>query len=147
MVGFAKACEICNEEFDADIPKMTAVRDRIIDGILEKIPEVYLNGHRTQRLPNNINVGIRYIEGEGILLNLDMLGLSVSTGSACSSKSLEPSHVLLACGDSHEEAHGSVRITISRFTTDEEVDYLLEHLPPVVDKLRKMSPLYPGGNE
>jgi len=147
IVGFAKACQLCAEEFDTDIPKLIEKRDRLIDGILEAIPEVYLNGHRTDRLPNNVNVGIRYIEGESILLNLDMLGVSVSTGSACSSKSLEPSHVLLACGDSHEEAHGSVRITLSRFTTDSEVDYLLEQLPPIVDKLRKMSPLYPGGSD
>jgi cysteine desulfurase len=148
IVGFAKACEICSEEFDQAVPKMIERRDRLIAGIMEAIPDVYLNGHKTQRLPNNVNVGIRYIEGESILLNLDMLGVSVSTGSACSSKSLEPSHVLIACGDSHEDAHGSLRITLSRFTTDEEVDLLLEQLPQIVDKLRKMSPLYPeGGSE
>ncbi|MDD3275139.1 MAG: aminotransferase class V-fold PLP-dependent enzyme, partial [Candidatus Omnitrophica bacterium] len=101
-----------------------------------------LNGHPAQRLPNNVNFSIKYIEGESMLLSLDMLGIACSTGSACTSSSLEPSHVLLAIGLDHETAHGSLRISLGRWTTGADVDYLLEKLPPVVKKLREMSPLY-----
>jgi cysteine desulfurase len=118
------------------------LRDRLIKEIQEEIPDVYLNGHAQQRLPNNVNVSIKYIEGESILLNLDMLGIAASTGSACTSTSLEPSHVLLAIGLPHEIAHGSLRLTLGRWTKEEDVSYLLEHLPAVVEKLRQMSPLY-----
>jgi len=103
-----------------------------------------LNGHPTQRLPNNINLGFRFIEGESIVLDLDMEGIATSTGSACSSKSLDPSHVLLAIGLKPEEAHGSLRVSLGRFITEEDVNYLLEKLPSVIERLRKMSPLKKG---
>jgi len=114
----------------------------LINEITVKIPEVYLNGHPTKRLPNNVNFSIKYIEGESILLNLDMLGIACSTGSACTSTSLEPSHVLLAIGLPHEIAHGSLRISLGRWTKEGDIDYLLKSLPKIVEKLRSMSPLY-----
>jgi cysteine desulfurase len=119
----------------------TNYRDKIIKNVLENIGDTYLNGHPTKRLPNNVNLGIRFIEGESIVLDLDSEGIATSTGSACSSKSLEPSHVLLAIGLKPQEAHGSLRVTVGRFTTDDDVDYFLEKLPPIIDRLRKMSPL------
>ncbi len=145
IVGLAKALEIQAENLEANMQKMTALRDRLIAGVEEKIPTVHLNGHRTQRLPNNVNFGIRYIESESILLMLDLKGVAASSGSACTSGSLDPSHVLLAMGISHEEANGSLRMTLSEFTTEEEIDYVLEVLPPIVQRLRDMSPIYPKG--
>jgi len=118
------------------------LRDKLIKGILEKIPYTRLNGHPTDRLPNNVNVSIQYIEGEGMLLHLDMEGIAASSGSACTSGTLDPSHVLLAIGLPHEIAHGSLRLTLSEFTTEKEIDYVLEKLPGIVENLRKMSPLY-----
>lgn len=123
---------------------MTLLRDKLIEGILATIPEVKLNGHPTRRLPNNANVSIKFIEGESILLMLDMNGIAASSGSACTSGSLDPSHVLLAMGLTHEVAHGSVRLTLSDDTTEEEIDYVLKTLPEVADKLRFMSPLWKG---
>lgn len=145
IVGLAKALEIQTENLEANMKKMTALRDRLIAGVEERIPTVHLNGHRTQRLPNNVNFGIRYIESESILLMLDLQGVAASSGSACTSGSLDPSHVLLAMGISHEEANGSLRMTLSEFTTEEEIDYVLEILPPIVQRLRDMSPIYPKG--
>ncbi|MCM8801614.1 MAG: cysteine desulfurase NifS [Candidatus Omnitrophica bacterium] len=142
IVGMAKALELCQKNMAKEIEFQERLRDRIIEEIQEKIPEVYLNGHPKLRLPNNVNFSIKYIEGESILLHLDLLGIAVSTGSACTSSSLEPSHVLLAIGLSPEIAHGSLRITLGRWTKEEDIDYLLEELPGVVDKLRTMSPLY-----
>jgi len=142
IVGLGKAIELCQEKMQEESEFQIALRDRLIKEIPEKISEVYLNGHPTLRLPNNVNFSIKYIEGESILLNLDMLGIAASTGSACTSTSLEPSHVLLAIGLSHEIAHGSLRLTLGRWTKSEEIDYLLEHLPKIVEKLRQMSPLY-----
>lgn len=142
IVGLGKAIELCQTKMDEEAKYQMRLRDRLIKEIKEKISEVYLNGHPTQRLPNNVNFSIKYIEGESILLNLDMVGIAASTGSACTSSSLEPSHVLLAIGLSHEIAHGSLRITLGRWTKEEDIDYLLEHLPKIVDKLRAMSPLY-----
>lgn len=142
IVGLGKAIELCRDKMELEAKFQVALRDRMIQEIKAKIPEVYLNGHPTERLPNNVNFSIKYIEGESILLNLDMLGIAASTGSACTSTSLEPSHVLLAIGLPHEIAHGSLRLTLGRWTKEEDVDYLLEHLPQVVDKLRQMSPLY-----
>ena len=142
IVGLGKAIELCLDKMQDEAEFQTGLRDRLIKEIKEKIPDVYLNGHPQQRLPNNVNVSIKYIEGESILLNLDMLGIAASTGSACTSTSLEPSHVLLAIGLPHEIAHGSLRLTLGRWTKEEDVSYLLEHLPAVVDKLRQMSPLY-----
>lgn len=144
IVGVGKAVELCREKMDAEARLQSALRDNLIKKIPEKIKEVYLNGHPVKRLPNNVNFSIKYIEGESILLNLDMLGIAASTGSACTSSSLEPSHVLLAIGLSHEVAHGSLRITMGRWTKESDVGYLLECLPKIVDKLRAMSPLYPG---
>jgi len=142
IVGLAKAIQLCQNKMPAEIKLQSALRDRLIKEIPARIPEVRLNGHPSQRLPNNVNFSIKYIEGESILLSLDMLGIACSTGSACTSSSLEPSHVLLAIGLDHETAHGSLRITLGRWTKDSDVDYLLEKLPAVVQKLRAMSPLY-----
>ncbi|MCM8792450.1 MAG: aminotransferase class V-fold PLP-dependent enzyme, partial [Candidatus Omnitrophica bacterium] len=142
IVGMAKALELCQKNMAKEIEFQERLRDRIIKEIQEKIPEVYLNGHPKLRLPNNVNFSIKYIEGESILLHLDLLGIAVSTGSACTSSSLEPSHVLLAIGLSPEIAHGSLRITLGRWTKEGDINYLLEKLPEVVDKLRAMSPLY-----
>jgi len=142
IVGLGKAIELCQAKMDEEAKFQVTLRDKLIKEIPEKIPEVYLNGHPTKRLPNNVNFSIKYIEGESILLNLDMLGVAASTGSACTSTSLEPSHVLLAIGLSHEIAHGSLRITMGRWTKEEDIDYLLTHLPGIVEKLRAMSPLY-----
>ena len=140
IVGLAKALEIAKDK----IPELDAVRakrDRLIEG-LTKVPYSMLNGHRTDRLPGNVNVGFEFIEGESILLWLDMAGICASTGSACSSDSLDASHVLLATGVPHEKAHGSIRLSITHDTTDEDVDYILETLPPIVERLRNMSPLW-----
>jgi len=141
-VGLAKAVELCRKNMESEAKFQISLRDRMIKEIPARIPEVKLNGHPVQRLPNNVNFSIKYIEGESMLLSLDMLGIACSTGSACTSSSLEPSHVLLAIGLDHATAHGSLRITIGRWTTQADIDYLLEKLPPVVQKLRAMSPLY-----
>jgi cysteine desulfurase len=141
IAGFAKAVELAKNEMPKEIEEHTKFRDKIIKNVLKTIEDSYLNGHPTKRLPNNVNLGIRFIEGESIVLDLDSEGIAASTGSACSSKSLEPSHVLLAIGLKPQEAHGSLRVTVGRFTTEEDVDYFLEKLPPIIDRLRKMSPL------
>lgn len=145
IVGLAKALELQTANMDANRKKMTALRDKLIAGVEDRIPAVHLNGDRTKRLPNNVNFGIRYIESESILLKLDLLGIAASSGSACTSGSLDPSHVLLAMGISHEEANGSLRMTLSEFTTEEEIDYVLSALPKIVQELRDMSPIYPKG--
>jgi len=142
IVGLGKAIELCRRDMDSETKNQTALRDRMIKEIPQIIPDVKLNGHPKIRLPNNVNFSIRYIEGESILLSLDMLGIAVSTGSACTSSSLEPSHVLLAIGLDHATAHGSLRITMGRWTKKSDIDYFLENLPKVVDRLRAMSPLY-----
>jgi len=142
IVGLGKAVELCRAKMDEEASFQIKLRDRLIKEIPAKISEVYLNGPAQNRLPNNVNFSIKYIEGESILLNLDMLGIACSTGSACTSTSLEPSHVLLAIGLPHEIAHGSLRVTMGRWTKEEDINYLLENLPKVVDKLRAMSPLY-----
>ena len=140
IVGLAKALEIAKEKLN-DLPRVTKMRDRLIEA-LEKIPYAKLNGHRTNRLPGNVNVGFEFIEGESLLLWLDISGICASTGSACSSASLEASHVLLAMGVPHEKAHGSLRLSISHDNTDEEIDYIIETVPAVVERLRNMSPLW-----
>lgn len=143
IVGLAKALELAHREQAAVVPKIEKLRDRLLEGILQ-IPHTRLNGSRTERLPNNINVCFEFIEGESLLLNLDLKGIAGSSGSACTSGSLEPSHVLLALGLPHEIAHGSLRLTLGRDNTDAEIDYVLECLPPIVERLRQMSPLYNG---
>ena len=140
IVGLARAVELASEGLK-DMPRVERMRDRLIDA-LTAIPYSRLNGHKTKRLPGNVNVGFECIEGESMLLMLDMKGICASTGSACSSASLEPSHVLLAIGVPHEKAHGSIRLSISRETTEEDVDYIIESLPPIVQRLRDMSPLW-----
>lgn len=142
IVGLGKALELSGQKMKQEANFQENLRDRLIREIPKMIPEVRLNGHPTLRLPNNVNFSIKYIEGESILLNLDMLGIAASTGSACTSSSLEPSHVLLAIGLTHDIAHGSLRITLGRWTRASDIDYLLKHLPVVVEKLRRMSPLY-----
>lgn len=142
IAGLGRAIELCEERMDEEAGFQTTLRDKLIKEIPGAIPEVRLNGHPVLRLPNNVNFSIKYIEGESILLNLDMLGIAASTGSACTSSSLEPSHVLLAIGLSPEAAHGSLRITLGRWTKEEDIDCLLKCLPKIVEKLRAMSPLY-----
>lgn len=141
IVGLGKAIEMATADIPGHAARIAAMRDRLRDGILAAIPDTILNGHPTERLPNNLNVSFRYIEGESVLLMLDAHGICASTGSACSSASLEPSHVLLAIGLPHETAHGSLRLTLGDLTTDADVDYVLEVLPKVVERLRSISPL------
>ncbi len=140
IVGLARAIELAKDGIK-DIARVTEKRDRLITA-LERIPYSKLNGHRTQRLAGNVNIGFECIEGESILMWLDMAGICASTGSACSSASLDPSHVLLAIGVPHEKAHGSLRLSISRDTTDEDIDYIIETVPPIIERLRNMSPLW-----
>ncbi|MFW9827553.1 MAG: cysteine desulfurase NifS [Candidatus Thorarchaeota archaeon] len=141
IAGFAKAVELAKEEMEKESERQKKLRDKIIKWATENIEDCYLNGHPTQRLPNNVNLGFKYIEGESMVLDLDADGIATSTGSACSSKSLDPSHVLLAIGLTPQEAHGSLRISLGRFISEEDVDYLLNKLPKVVERLRKISPL------
>lgn len=144
IVGLGKAIEIVERDGKLGIrKKITRLRDRLIDGILRKIPDVILTGHPTERLPNSASFCFKYIEGEAMLMNLDLKGIAASSGSACTSGSLEPSHVLLACGIDRETVQGSLRLTLGEGTTEEEIDYVLKILPPIVKKLRKMSPLLP----
>ena len=142
IVGFAKACELAGANLQEHIERLTKLRDKLIKGILETIPHSKLNGHPTKRHPGNVNVSFKYIEGESILLMMDMQGVAASSGSACTSGSLDPSHVLMGIGLSHEIAHGSLRMTLGDMTTEEDVDYVLEVLPPIIQRLREMSPLY-----
>lgn len=142
IVGLGTAIELAMSNMDRDMVRIKGMRDRLIAEIPKRIDEVKLNGHPTKRLPGNVNFSIKYIEGEAILLMLDINGIAASSGSACTSGSLDPSHVLLAMGIPHEIAHGSLRLTLSGMTTDEEVDYVLDTLPRIVSKLRTMSPLY-----
>ncbi|MDD3344926.1 MAG: cysteine desulfurase NifS [Candidatus Omnitrophica bacterium] len=142
IVGLGSAIRICREKMDEEAGLQVSLRDKLLKEIPARIPEVILNGHPARRLPNNVNFSIKYIEGESMLLSLDLLGIACSTGSACTSSSLEPSHVLLAIGLNHENAHGSLRISLGRWTKSGDIDYLLEKLPQVVQKLRAMSPLY-----
>jgi cysteine desulfurase len=142
IVGLGKACELAVRELAARARTMREMRDRLVEGIQARIAEVVLNGHPTERLPNNANLCFRYVEGESILLGLDSKGIAASSGSACTSGALEPSHVLMAMGLSHELAQGSVRFSVGRLTRAEDIDYVLEVLPPIVERLRNMSPLY-----
>lgn len=142
IVGLGKAIEIASQELDSYNKKLLDLRERTIDEIMQKIPFVKLNGDRNHRLPGNVNFSFEFIEGESLLLMLDMKGIAASSGSACTSGSLDPSHVLLAIGLPHEIAHGSLRLTFGEENTHEDIDYLMETLPPIVERLREMSPLF-----
>ena len=142
IVGLGKAAQLAQAQMKENAQRLTALRDRLIQGLLQQIPETRLNGHPTKRLPNNVNVCFRYIEGESLLLLLDRAGIAGSSGSACTSGSLDPSHVLLAIGLPHEIAHGSLRLTLGASTTEEDGDYAIECLKNIVSRLREMSPLY-----
>lgn len=141
IVGMAEAIELATANIPEKAARISALRDQLIDG-LTALPYVLLNGHRTKRLPGNVNVSVRFIEGESLLLRLDLAGVAASSGSACTSGSLDPSHVLLAIGLPHEIAHGSLRLSLSDTTTQEEVHYVLSVLPGIIEYLRDMSPLY-----
>ncbi|WFA09656.1 cysteine desulfurase NifS [Tissierella sp. Yu-01] len=142
IVGLGKAIELAYENLDEKNDSLIELRERLISKIQENIKYVRLNGHRTKRLPGNVNFCFEFIEGESLLLSLDMEGIAASSGSACTSGSLDPSHVLLAIGLPHEIAHGSLRLSLGIHNTEEEVDYVVEKLVEIVDRLRKMSPLY-----
>ena len=142
IVGLGAALRLANEEMSEASARVSAMRDRLIDGILQTIPMCRLNGPRHNRLPGNCNISFLGIEGESLLLRLDLAGIAASSGSACASSSLDPSHVLLAIGLPHEVAHGSVRLSLSDYNTEEDVDYILEKLPEIVSTLRSMSPLW-----
>lgn len=142
IIGMAKAAEIAFSELDKRMKYETEIRDYMIDRVLKEIPYSKLNGHRTKRLPNNLNIGFEFIEGESMLLALNDIGVCASSGSACTSGSLDPSHVLLAIGLPHEKAHGSLRLTISHETTMDDAKFVCDNLPKIVERLRSMSPLY-----
>jgi cysteine desulfurase len=143
IVGFGKAAEIAKKEMQTESERLVKLRDRFIEGLLKPIPCSFLNGHPTKRLPDNVSVRYSFIEGESMLLSLDMAGVFASSGSACTAKTLEPSHVLLAIGLKHEEAHGSLMFTLGRQNTEEEVDYAVSLMPGIVKRLRAISPLTP----
>jgi len=142
IVGIAKACEIAMAEMEERMKKETELRDYLIERILKEIPYTRLNGHSKKRLPNNVNISFQFVEGESILIMLDMAGICASSGSACTSGSVDPSHVLLAIGLPHEIAHGSLRLTIGYENTKEEMDTVVDNLKRIITNLRNMSPLY-----
>ena len=142
IVGLGKACELAKDEMENDAMQMEALREKLIDRVLGNMKHSYLTGHRTKRLPNIASFRFSFIEGESIIMSLSDLGVEASTGSACSAKTLEPSHVLIAIGLRHEEAHGSLLLSLNKWNTQAEVDHVLESLPPVVERLRALSPLY-----
>ncbi len=143
IVGMGKAAELAKVDLLSEGKRLTRLRDKLIKGVLETIDHSFLNGHTNQRLPNNANLRFSYIEGESLILGLDMYGIQISSGSACTSKTLEPSHVLLAIGLAHEEAHGSLVFTMGKQNLEDDVDYVTEMLPDVVKRLRALSPLTP----
>lgn len=142
IVGLGLAAEIAAREIKEKYARLRSLRDRLLAGIVDKVPYIKLNGHPTERLPGNINVSVLYIEGESLLLNLDMKGIAASSGSACTSGSLDPSHVLLAMGLDHATAHGSLRLSLGKYNDEQDVDEFLNVFPLIVERLRKMSPLY-----
>lgn len=146
IMGFARALELAVAEQPEHSRRLAALRDRLIKG-LTALPEVVLNGHPTERLPGNVNVSIMRVEGESLILSLDMAGIAVSSGSACTSGSLDPSHVLMAMGLDHQTAHGSLRLTLGKYTSAEDIDYVLKVLPGIVKRLRQMSPIPAGPKE
>jgi cysteine desulfurase len=142
IVGFGKAAELARQEMNEEAERLIRLRDKLIKGLLERIDHTHLNGHPVERLPNNVSVSVDFVEGESMLLNFDLEGICASTGSACSSGSLEASHVLLAMGLNHQQAHGSLRFTLGKWTTEDELKRVLDVLPGIVARLRAMSPLY-----
>jgi cysteine desulfurase len=144
IVGFGRAVELAKQEMSEEAERLTYLRDKLSKGLLERIDHTRLNGHPQERLPNNVNISVDFVEGESMLLNLDLEGICASTGSACSSASLEPSHVLLAMGTPPEQAHGSLRLTLGKWTTEDEIERVLDVLPGIVAKFRAMSPLFKG---
>jgi cysteine desulfurase len=145
IVGFGKACEICNQVMPEESKRLTELRERLKDGILKNLDEVYLNGHATKRLPNNLNLSFAYVEGESVLMGLKEI--AVSSGSACTSATLEPSYVIRALGVGSDLAHSSIRFGLGRFNTEEEVDYVIRRVTETIQKLRAMSPLYEMAKE
>jgi cysteine desulfurase len=145
IAGMGKAAELCFENQEAEIKKVSALRDRLKDGLFKRLDEIYLNGHATQRIPNNLNISFLYVEGESLMMGFS--DIAVSSGSACTSASLEPSYVLKALGLGDDLAHSSIRFSIGRFTTPEEIDYTIERVSATVEKLREMSPLYEMAQE
>ena len=144
IIALAKACEMARVGMAAEVEKLSAMRDRLEAGLVAACPDVRVNGDRANRLANTLNISFEYIEGEAIAYRLSDLGICISTGSACASGSLEPSHVIRAMGVPFTAVHGSVRFSLSRYNTMEEVDYILEKVPPVIAELRAMSPFGPG---
>lgn len=143
IVGFGKAAELAQNEMPLESNRLSRLRDKLIKGLLDSVPYAFLNGHPVRRLPDNAAVRFSFIEGESILLSLSMMGVAASSGSACTAKTLEPSHVLMATGLRHEEAHGSVLFTLGRQNTEEDVDYVISIMPDIVKRLRGISPLTP----
>jgi len=144
IIGLGKACELAMSRLDDENTRVRKLRDKLEEGLLESIPNAILNGHKTQRLPNTTSVSFEFVEGESILLHLDRFGICASSGSACTSGSLEPSHVLRAMGVPFTAAHGSIRLSLSVYNTEEEVDFVLEKMPPIIENLRAMSPFWKG---
>jgi cysteine desulfurase len=144
IIGMGRACELAGSRLEEENSRVKAMRDKLEQGLLETIPHSMLNGHKTDRLPNTTSVSFEFVEGEAILLHLDRFGICASSGSACTSGSLEPSHVLRAMGVPFTAAHGSIRFSLSVYNTEEEVDFILEKLPPVIANLRELSPFWKG---
>ena len=144
IIGLGRAAELAADHMEEEVTRVRALRDRLEEGILASCPDSTINGSRQHRLPNTTNIGFEFVEGESILLMLDDLGICASSGSACTSGTLEPSHVLRAMGVPFTRAHGSIRLSLSRYNTDEEIDYVLEHMPGVIHRLRELSPFVPA---
>jgi len=140
IVGFAEACKICKKEMEIEAKRLIKLRDKLIKNVLKRIKNSCLNGHPKKRLPNNVNFSFSFIEGESLVIQLDLWGVAASTGSACATAKLEPSHVLLAIGLKPQEAHGSLRLSLGRWTKEEDIDYVLKILPGIIKKLREISP-------
>jgi cysteine desulfurase len=142
IIGLGKACELAKKSFHKDMQRVKKLRDKLESDILERVPNAFVNGDRDHRLPNTSSIAFEYVEGESILLMMNELGICASSGSACTSGSLEPSHVLRAMGVPFTAAHGSIRFSLSTYSTDEEIDYIIEKLPPIIERLRSMSPYW-----
>ncbi len=147
IVGLGRACELAEEKMEEENTQVKALRDRLEEGLLASVPRSMLNGHKFDRLPNTTNISFEFVEGEAILLHMNQYNICASSGSACTSGSLEPSHVLRAMGVPFTAAHGSIRFSLSIYNTEEEVDYVLKNIPAIISSLRKMSPFWTGGEE